>query len=413
MFEPGHTFEAFRDLDLQGWFVERIQHVCAVIEAEKEDYILKVNETEYLNHLVEKYALHTPEIDFEGNFIEHYEKDIPAERFPRVSFDVDPEKKYARPVILYCFPYTGDVEVLKWKPTPGLVFALKLEVRDDCLCFEVVSFGEDLAEAHKKAAETISSLKTQLQYLARNLDGHNTSMRTITEQTFQSRKQRILDRHKQVAALNIPIRRREESPGTYTVPMPTKRKKIITKPTVAQAGFEPEPTIDESTYREILSDIHKLLKEFERLPSVYEGKDEEGLRDLILLMLALSYEGSATGETFNKGGKTDILIRHLNSSLFVAECKIWHGQANYLKGIRQLLKYLTWRDSKAAVIVFVKNKEVSQVLEKVEETTPQHENCLGFLKKVADAWLDYRFHINGDPNREVKLAVLLCHIPPV
>ena len=73
-------------------------------------------------------------------------------------------------------------------------------------------------------------------------------------------------------------------------------------------------------------------------------------RDHLLLYLEPRYEGSATGETFNSTGKTDILIRHENSNAFIAECKFWTGQKGYLETITQLLGYLTWRDSKAAVV---------------------------------------------------------------
>ena len=47
----------------------------------------------------------------------------------------------------------------------------------------------------------------------------------------------------------------------------------------------------------------------------------------------------------------------------------------------------------------------------VKEATPTHANYLGFVDEQEESWLNFRFHINGDPNREVKLAVLLFHIP--
>ena len=37
------------------------------------------------------------------------------------------------------------------------------------------------------------------------------------------------------------------------------------------------------------------------------------------------YRGKATAEAFNFHGKTDILIRHDNQNLFIAECKYWSG----------------------------------------------------------------------------------------
>jgi hypothetical protein len=82
--------------------------------------------------------------------------------------------------------------------------------------------------------------------------------------------------------------------------------------------------------------------------------EEEHLRDHILMVLDPNFEyGSATGETFNKKGKTDILLRHDSSVAFVAECKFWGGEKVFHKTIDQLLNYLTWRDSKTAVIIFV------------------------------------------------------------
>ncbi len=108
-------------------------------------------------------------------------------------------------------------------------------------------------------------------------------------------------------------------------------------------------------------------------PLTYSNKGEEDLRDHLLLQLAprVKNEGSVTGETFSKVGKTDILYRHNNSNAFIAECKFWKGQAKYLEAITQLLNYLIWRDSQAATIIFVKNKEMSSVLEIIRQVTPQ------------------------------------------
>ena len=64
------------------------------------------------------------------------------------------------------------------------------------------------------------------------------------------------------------------------------------------------------------------------------------------------YHGAATGETFNCKGKTDILIRHQDKNIFVAECKFWEGYEALIKTTNQLLSYTTWRDTKTALIIF-------------------------------------------------------------
>ena len=148
------------------------------------------------------------------------------------------------------------------------------------------------------------------------------------------------------------------------------------------------------------------------MPSVYIGKGEEDLRDHILMTLDPNFEfGSASGETFNKSGKTDIQLRYESSVVFIAECKFWSGEKNYFATIDQLLGYLTWRDTKASVIIFVKQKDFSAILKKVETESDKHPNFLSFVNMSDENWFNYRFHIPGDKNREVKLAIQLYHLP--
>lgn len=194
-------------------------------------------------------------------------------------------------------------------------------------------------------------------------------------------------------------------------PRKVRPKIIVEKPTVREKGFKPEPTLNDGIYSDILRIIHDVGKQFERLPATYTGKNEEQLRDHILLILEPNFEGSATGETFNKTGKTDILLRYEGSNVFIAECKFWRGEKAYIATIDQLLGYLTWRDSKAAIVLFVSNKDFTSVLNTVKEVTPKHRNFLRSYGEYDETWLRYGIHLDGDPNRELKLAVMLFHIP--
>jgi len=165
------------------------------------------------------------------------------------------------------------------------------------------------------------------------------------------------------------------------------------------------------TYDKILQVIHDTGKEFERHPVTYRDENEEDLRNHLLSPLESLFKGSATGETINNKGKTDILIRHENINVFIAECKCWRGRKYYLDAITQLLGYLTWRDTEAAVVIFVRKKDILSVLQIIEEETPNHSNYLRFVDKREESWFNYRFHIMDNPNREIKLSVLLFHIP--
>ena len=406
------TFRMFYEGRLSEYLGRKRDGIQQAIQYKSEDYILNVNETEYINYLVGEFTIDSVNINFEGIFIDPvYEKDIPAEHFPEYHFAVEPGKSYSKPATIYHIPYSGNEDLFQYAPSNHLSWGTEVFLDDQCLCFEVVSLSGNAEEMNENAQKVISDLKTQLEYLAPELEKFNDQLPTIIKGLFQEHKQEILDKHQFVASLGVPVKKRKDLPETYAIPTPEIRKSVNLEPRVTEVGYKPEPTLPDSVYHDILQTIHDVGKTFERLPSTYSDKDEEALRDHLLLYLEPRFKGSATGETFNKTGKTDILIRHENSNVFIAECKFWQGQKAYLDTITQLLGYLMWRDSKSSVIVFVRNKDLSSVLKKAEEVTPDHPNYLGFVDKKDDTWFNYRLHINDDPNREVKLGVLFFHVP--
>jgi hypothetical protein len=186
---------------------------------------------------------------------------------------------------------------------------------------------------------------------------------------------------------------------------------VIAKPQAALTAKEPVPTVDAGIYEEILRTIYEMGKVFERYPSTYKDKDEESLRDHLILQLEPRFEGSTTGETFNKSGKTDILIRHEKKNIFVAECKFWAGRARHSKTIDQILSYLTWRDSKTAIVYFVKRKDMSAVLKEIAEQTAKHHNFNEACQGSDPSWQRFEFHLPGDPGSKIEMAILAFHIP--
>ena len=123
------------------------------------------------------------------------------------------------------------------------------------------------------------------------------------------------------------------------------------------------------------------------------------------------FQGDATGETFNYEGKTDILIKVDGRNIFIGECKFWTGEKGYLETLDQVLSYLSWRDTKAAVLVFNRNKDFSGVLEKIEQATGKHENCKKLVKKRSESSWTYLFGHKDDANREISITVQAYNVP--
>lgn len=407
----GSEFHAFSEYNGFSLTENQKAQIVSDINSQTDDYILNVNKAEYIEHLVSKYTIHPIELHRDQLSVSTYEAQIPAERHPH-TYWVDSGESYTRDIIKFHLPFTGDPQLLRVRASTYSLSAPRITVEDNCICFEIINFNLTPESIKQESERIINSLVSQNQHLTNDLDNFNRSVESIASQAFDARMQQLLNKSGLMAALGVPIRKTPDTPTTFSIP--AKRTKVIptkTKPQVTEKGYTPEPTLDDSIYQQILKIIHDVGKQFERLPSTYAGKEEEHLRDHMLLILEPNFEGSATGETFNKSGKTDILLRHEGKNVFIAELKFWRGKKAYLDTISQLLSYLTWRDSKSAVVMFVKNKEFSSVLETVKEATLEHENCLGFVSEQEEGWRHYRFHINEDKNREVHLAVMLFHLP--
>jgi hypothetical protein len=95
----------------------------------------------------------------------------------------------------------------------------------------------------------------------------------------------------------------------------------------------------------------------------------------------------------------------------VAECKYWDGAKKHLDTIDQLLSYLTWRDSKTAIVCFVDRKDFSSILKQIVESTKQHPYYISQIGAKEETWFNFEFHLPGDSGRSVKVAVLAFHLP--
>lgn len=394
-------------------FLSTIESINRTVESEPEDYILNANEIEYINHIKDEYALDVPTILFDDVYADMYEDDIPAEYF-HMSFHVRPGEKYKKEVIQFIIPVEGNADLLL--KCPASSFSIggggNFHVKGNTVIAEFINFHNDPIKIKQDYDREVNGVKRNYETLRTDILEFNNSLYAKIKSFVSNKKQKLLSKNNLMASLGVPLKKKNNISETFSVPQPKLKEKISIKPSVTEKGFTPEPALDDKNYFQILKLINDVGKNFERMPSVYENKNEEDLRDHILMTLDPNFElGTASGETFNKSGKTDIQLRFDSSVIFIAECKFWKGEKGYLKTISQLLNYLTWRDTKASVVIFVKQIDFSTILQKVEASTKDHDNYLGYINKTDENWFNYRFHINGDKNREIKLAVQLFHLP--
>ena len=161
----------------------------------------------------------------------------------------------------------------------------------------------------------------------------------------------------------------------------------------------------------MLSVVRMQALQMEQGPRTYEQMDEEARRDLFLGTLNTHYEGRGSAEAFNVGGKTDILIRYEGRSLFIAECKFWAGVKGFTEAIDQLFGYTSWRDTKLALVVFVREKGLTGIIEKGRQALVAHPQFVSWREAASETELRALVGWPGDDRRHAELNVFLVHTP--
>lgn len=162
----------------------------------------------------------------------------------------------------------------------------------------------------------------------------------------------------------------------------------------------------EQDYREALRVLRDQAIALERTPSLAAKLKEEEIRDVLLIGLNGQFEGKAGGELFNGGGKTDILIRVDNRNIFIGECKVWHGEKSMDEAHEQLFSYLVWRDTKAAILLFIRNKDVTAVIRKAVAKIWKHPNFKRDRLSNREGEYEFTMHASDDPEREIHLTFI-------
>jgi hypothetical protein len=400
--------QIFAEAQLGSHLNALLEDMRRTVRAENESQILNVNEPDYIKYLVSRYCVE-PLVLHEGRvYVTTREETIHADRFPH-DFYTRSGPSYSKQVITYHLPLSGDPRLLQLAPSSGLVWSTEVEVRDNEITFDIVNWQDNPEEIKREANSNLRNIAQQAVNVQREVDAYNATLEQRVSEQVRGRKQELLKQTKLVEQLGVPFKAKAEVPDTFVIPTPRKRP-VIAKPVAPVSSYTPEPTLDDETYRHILKLCQGTGTEIERHPSIYAGKDEETLRDHFIMVLSPHFE-SVTGETFNRQGKTDILIRHEGKNVFVAECKFWRGSKQHGETIDQVLSYLTWRDSKAAILYFVKNKNLKPVLEQIADETPKHVAFVEFKGNPMEGWFDFRFHLPKDETRNVFLAVLCFHFP--
>lgn len=387
------------------------QQVQKEVQAIPSDVLLGASESDLITRLVEKLRLDVPSIDESEIYISHSgeeEVDVSGDIMRGFLGRSRPQYVVGTETVI-AVPFKGDSNFFHVQPQTYSLNLPRVEIGHGELLLRYVRANQDGEEIRREYQNTVRSIKEHLKSLSESASQFNNQLEKQVGNEVRTRKERLLKDAGMTAAIGLPMKKRTGVPVTYTVPV-TRRAPRIEQIKVTGA-FKPEPALAKEDYDEILRIMWNMVQVMERSPHAFLDMGEESLRTHFLVQLNGAFEGQVTGETFNFQGKTDILIRVDGKNVFIAECKFWKGEKAFLETLDQLLSYLSWRDTKTAVLVFNRNADFSAVLAKIAESVPKHGNFKRDLGKSGESTFRYVFSQPNDSNRELLLTVMAFDIP--
>ncbi|MCI0622782.1 MAG: hypothetical protein L0387_14165 [Acidobacteria bacterium] len=191
------TFHIFADQDFDAVTRDLSEKLKARIFSENKNYLLNVNRSEYLDHIVGEFEISPLGLDFDNTSVSTYEKFIPSEYFPS-DFGVFEGESYSKQVVTYHIPFAGDEQLLRCVPSPRIINSHPVFVEHREVCFEIIDFYGDPSRIKPDADSALNLIRQQAAYLEKNISQYNQGLRKQAESLFdgvQFKVRQVSSRH--------------------------------------------------------------------------------------------------------------------------------------------------------------------------------------------------------------------------
>jgi len=407
--EPDLLFSAGRLADVLD---NQARLVDAAAQAIPAEHALARSIDELAAELVERYEIEPVVLDWSGVTLSSDEVKIDVTYDPRRGFFGDEGRVHvAGTRLTFHVPLSGESKLLKLRPSHytsnpprGAVSATELRLVSEA----PVDSRDGLKGVLEAEADNV---RRYLDFASADLTTWSATLPKMAHDGVEHRRQQVIADREFVASIGVPLRRREDARPTYAV-APIRRQ-VTKPPTSGHRPSAPEPFLPNEEYERILEICRGMATVLERSPRAFARAGEQAIRDHFLVQLNGQYQGEAMGETFNNEGKTDILVREKGSNLFIGECKFWDGPQNLSDTVDQILRYLTWRDTKSAIFLFNCGRELTKVLAAISPTIAEHPSFVREIDYGTETDRRFVLRHRDDPEREMTLTVLTFEVPTV
>jgi hypothetical protein len=398
--------------DLSQSLEARLRKTRDEISALDNEYVLNSSKTELVAHFVDK-AKVDPVIIEAGQLYIRGRENTRIEVFDQIQQMMHGDGRVFVPgtKLEVAVPFSGDSAFFSQRPSQfSLSGYPEMEIYDGYITV-TISFqdGTGTPESiRREIDQDVQSVARAVGHLKGQADAYNASLEREITVAVDRKHAHALSSMNIVESIGIPIMKVSPPPALVT---PKKRRQIPAPPKSGKGPFSPEPALSPEVYEEILQITRSMALVIERSPSQFKNINEESIRTHFLIHLNGRFQGSATGETFNAAGKTDILIREGDKNIFIAECKFWKGKKSFSAALDQLLGYLSWRDGKAALLVFNKKQDTSAVQDTIRAEVRSRSEFRKVIREDPDTDDQYVLVKPDDPGREITLTIQIFDIP--
>lgn len=404
-----HNQGLFESSRLDQFIESKINAAVGYVKSLQSDTFETNSDEQIIEHVCSKYPIQPLDIREDEKDASFNEVSVDAWNYPnRLLFDHSP-KPFPIPGyrVTWSIPVGGTLQLFQMQPNTRLMVTIPGTVTQDKLLL-TCELPADSADEQKIQAELngqLSRVKQMVAYVNGQVAEYNNNLRHQVTSAVAARKQELEKILKIKSSLKVNIEKKQGASPLNRVEI-----KVHTISPLSSKKDEQGAYISDADYEAILNAIRNMGASMET-SRASESRDEESLRDMLLVGLNASMSsGTAGAELFRKKGKTDITIPFENKAAFVAECKLWKGEKYVAEGIRQLLGYLTWRDAKTSLIIFNRhNKDFSELQGKVEGVFTAHP---GYIKKIATREGEWRllFRKPDDDNKFITTHVFLFDV---
>ncbi|HJT91374.1 MAG TPA: hypothetical protein VJ777_05460 [Mycobacterium sp.] len=308
-------------------------------------------------------------------------------------------------------PFDGDDVLFQVRPSSFTLNPPTAEVRGRMLVLRHEGRAPlDPASVKGTFMSRLTEIEKWLDNQRAELEPFNEQLRNDLRTLIEQRQTKVLRDRELDTFLEVPVPDRTQRSSVFSVDPPRLPTPSVRRTSGGSQPFSPEPAISNDGFSAILAELASVTAAVERLPQTFAGMPEESLRDVLLVVLNNRF-GPASGETFSRRGKTDIFIPYGadQRAVFIAECKWWQGPSKVGPAVDQLVGYLTWRDTKAALILFSARADPSAVARKAQEELASHRLFKRRGPNVADQ-PTFVLHHPDDRNREIEVALLIVPV---